>query len=122
MTKKGKSEMKTLLIVCALLLSLNSIANAGDRVLSWDSQTNAVSYEIQQSIDLGKTWTVLATPASTVCVAALCQVTQTLPASGLVLIRFAARNAQGLTIRFDDGAWHCESCAPPGVILNPGIK
>jgi len=118
--------MKYLLayILALIVLLLFSPGWASDRLLTWDGQPGAASYEIQQSVDYGKTWTVLSTPAASVCTGTplKCSLIQSLPVSGVIMLRFGARNANGLTVRFDDGAWHCESCAPPGTITNSGIQ
>lgn len=118
--------MKTFLVILVtiLFLAFTTAAMAGVETVGWDAVPGADSYEIHQSADLGATWTIIATPPATACsgTPARCSTNLTLPATGYVLLRFAAKNAAGTTVRSWSGVWHCESCRPPAAAQNVGVQ
>lgn len=107
--------MKRMLLALALVVSTASLAGAADIQLSWAGDPTATSYDIQQSTDSGGTWGTVKNVPSTSCTGTplICNDLVTVPSTGLILVRFAAKNAMGMTVRYDAGVWHCASCAPP---------
>lgn len=116
--------MRKFLLALALLLLLASPAFAGTVTLKWDVSTGATSYEIEQSVDSGATYVLVASPTATIAcgTATTCSHTLVAPSTGLVLFRFSSVNSVGKTTRFGEGAWHCESCKPPLATANVGVQ
>ncbi|HXH12335.1 MAG TPA: hypothetical protein VNP04_21525 [Alphaproteobacteria bacterium] len=110
--------------IVALLLMTVGVASAGDVTLQWTGDAKATSYEIEQSVDSGATWTVVLTVLPTECTGTppLCTTTYSAPSTGMVLFRYVAKNDIGRTIRFDAGTWHCESCKPPTAVSHVSIQ
>lgn len=116
-------SMVSALVVCVLLkFALPGVAWAAEVTLKWDESPTATGYEIEQSVDAGATWAMVADLPPSVCVAGQCQHLLTAPATGLVMFRFVAKNAAGRTVRYDAGSWHCESCLPPSPATNVGVQ
>ena len=112
-------------ILVAFLALWPALASAGSVTLRWEASTGATGYEIEQSVDNGTTYTLVANLTTAVAcpsVTTPCTTTLTAPSTGLVLFRFSAKNAIGKTIRFGEGVWHCESCKPPTQPANVGVQ
>ena len=115
--------MKRIALLVAILLFAAPVF-AGSVTLVWNPVTGATGYDIEQTVDGGTTWTVIASPAPSVCTGTpvTCSFTHTAPSSGLVLFRFAAKNAVGKATRFGEGAWHNETWKPPVQPANVGVQ
>jgi hypothetical protein len=121
--RKGGGSMKTFIVAAILWFAMALNANAGTEVIDFDGAVGATSYQIQQSVDFGVTWTVNAKLPACSGTPIRCVVTVTLPDTGYVLLRTVATNAQGSAIRYKSGIWHCQSCTPPtGLPLNVGVQ
>lgn len=113
------------LLILAVVLGLAAPAEAGSVTLRWSAVQGATAYVIEQTIDAGKTWTqVGADQPPSVCTGtpSICTFTFQAPATGMVLFRYGARNALGTSMRFGEGTWHCQSCAPPSLVSNLEIQ
>lgn len=103
------------LIVLSLVLGGVYAAEAGTFTMRWDPSPGAISYDIEQSQDGLTGWTLNKNVPASACTGTpvVCSTQVTAPATGVVHFRGAAINAVGKTIRYSEGVWHCESCAPP---------
>jgi hypothetical protein len=115
--------MRTLMIA-VLVAALAAAAHAGSVPLEWDPSPGATGYEVEQSTDNGTTWTRILDLTGAVCTGtpARCAATYAAPSTGLVLLRFVAKNAAGKTVRFGEGVWHCETCKPPAAPRAVGVQ
>lgn len=90
--------MRKYLLGALLGVLLYTPAWAGNYFLLWPVVQGATGYTIEQSIDAGKTWTVVYTGTNPGVI-----VTTTVPQ--LYLYRLSATNAAGTVLRADVGAW-----------------
>lgn len=97
---------KLVLLLSALVFS--SLAQSADVLMRWDSVQGATGYKIQNSTDLGASWDggVDVGDVTTYTYLAV-------PDTGIQMFRAVAYNAQGESVRWDAGAWHCGDCGPP---------
>jgi hypothetical protein len=79
--------------------------------LEWKGHPQATDYRIFQSVDMGKTWQVVATflqpspfPTDWRMTGSI-PLPSPMPTNGLILYRVSARSAKGENIRSDSGAW-----------------
>lgn len=118
--------MKRVWLVGSLVMLglLPGVAEGGPVTLEWNASQGASDYVVEQSVDQGATWTVAQTVQPVACsgTPARCTVTHPAPATGLVLFRFSARNSVGISTRYSEGAWHCQSCAPPPPVTGLGVR
>jgi hypothetical protein len=115
---------KIILIITFMFLAVSGKAFAGTETVTWDAVADATSYELYQSVDVGVTWTTIASPTALVACngTAKCSATLALPSTGYVLLRVASKNVVGTSVRFGSGLWHCQSCTPPTTAVNVGVK
>ena len=102
-------------LILLLILATHSSAQSWTAVYAWDAQAGATSYKVEKSTDNGTTWTVVASPTSPTF-------TYTGNEQGLVLIRVSACNANGCAVRSNDGFWHNQAWAPPGMPANVKVQ
>ncbi len=104
---------KTILLAAALILWATSPSYAGTVIIDWDAAVGATGHQVQQSIDLGTTWTLNTAVATCTGTPLKCVATVILPDTGYILTRVVETNGVGSAIRYDAGVWHCKSCSPP---------
>lgn len=116
--------MVRILAALISLVILSPSVWAADVTLSWDVSAGATEYRLSMSTDVGGTWTQVAVLPASACdsTAARCETTLAIAESGYVLLRVAAANANGETIRYDAGVWHCGDCVPPDPVRNQGVQ
>lgn len=118
------NAMRTLVAVLIVSLALVAVADAGTFTMKWDPSPTATSYDIEQSADGLTGWTLNKSVPSTACTGtpAVCSTSVVGPATGVMHFRAASVNAVGKAIRYSEGIWHCQSCAPPSQPGGLGVQ
>lgn len=109
-------------LVALLVLFVVSGAEAASITIEWVPALGATSYDIEQSVDQGTTWTVAKSISSSVCTTTKCSTTYSPPVVGLVIFRMVSYNAQGKSIRTHAGFWYNEKWTLPANAASAEIK
>lgn len=113
-TPFGKAFIITVIVIWFIVFFYN-YSKAGDLFVQWQGDIIANSYEVQVSLDTGTSWQVLTFTNPVNCGGdpVICDTIITVPDSGLVLIRYAAKNNVGTAIRYTVGQWYNFLWGPP---------
>lgn len=118
--------LRLLVAVLLVLLVGAAPAHAATITVEWNPAAGATSYDIEQSLNDGVTWTSakVGIVASIACLGTplLCTTTLIPPATGLVLFRIVAISNVGRTIRVEAGFWYNELWVLPGTAKGAGIQ
>lgn len=89
------------MLSCISLSGLTSLSNvsAYEAHIIWDPEPKATHYKVEQSVDLGATWTLLDDTLTTPSYVA------TVPDTGLTLLRASNCDADGCLPRPASGIW-----------------
>lgn len=106
------------LVLAILMLIWATFARAADVPLAWDASSGATGYQVQMSIDQGKTWSEPQDAGDKIGFT-----WNNAPDHGLLLFRVLAYNAAGVqAVRLESGAWYDGDFKPPQTPGGLGIK